>query len=246
MLFSFYDAVDWGNARLQDAVGFLRSIPSLLAPKPSAQGAPYTPPFTGGQIYNIRYLVGYSYKNWQGNTITGIRVALGAIVGMEKDANGWSGIRSKSGENFASIESPSMMFQSNYDVSEWKILSVSREDGQPDSPINLPNPNPAPNINDDGLFTPNNPVIGDENGTLNPAAIVLSPAAPLILIGGGLAAAAAAAAAATRQRSAATTQRGLDTGAGAQCPDPGNRAAQATDRQAQVPALRPQVREDRP
>ena len=196
MLFSFYDAVDWGNARLQDAVGFLRSIPSLLAPKPSAQGAPYTLPFTGGQIYNIRYLVGYSYKNWQGNTITGIRVALGAIVGMEKDANGWSGIRSKSGENFASIESPSMMFQGNYDVSEWRIVSVSREDGQPDSPINLPNPNPAPNINDDGLFSPNNPVIGDENGTLNSAAIILSPAAPLILIGGGLAAAAAAAAAA--------------------------------------------------
>ena len=188
MLFSFYDAVDWGGARLNDGLSFLRSIPSLLAPKPSTAGAPYTPPFTGGQCQGVNYRFRVDYQ--QGSMpATDFRRNIAGAIGQPVFRNN-DGIS----DNW---DIPTGQGNIGYRSSIKPIISeVSREDLANDSCGNIPNPNPNPSINDDGLFTPNNPVIGDENGTLNPAAIVLSPAAPLILIGGGLAAAAAAAAAA--------------------------------------------------
>ena len=195
MMFSFFDAVDWGNARLQDATNFLRSIPSLFAPKPSPQATPYTPPFTGGQCLT-QYTITYNIDFPDGSRFqTGNQIILnGAFSGVRFIPS--SATNPNSGWFFISQSGAARNFITNNPDFRIPITSVVRVDGSTVECGNLPNPNPAPNINDDGLFSPNNPVIGDENGTLNPAAIVLSPAAPLILIGGGLAAAAAAAAAA--------------------------------------------------
>lgn len=68
--------------------------------------------------------------------------------------------------------------------SVWTFQILGRSDGQSDTCGNTPNPIPSPAIPDDGLFNPSNPRIADDNGTLNPAAIVLAPAAPLVLING--------------------------------------------------------------
>ena len=188
MLFSFYDAVDWGSARLNDGLSFLRSIPSFFAPKPSTSGAPYTPPFTGGQCQGVKYRFEVDSRAGsvpQTSTWRNITGAIGSPVFSYNDgiSDNWNIPTGQGAIGVRSSIRPT-------------IYNVAREDLANDNCGNIPNPVPNPSINDDGLFTPNNPVIGDENGTLNPAAIVLSPAAPLILIGGGLAAAAAAAAAA--------------------------------------------------
>ena len=195
MLFSGFDLIDWGAARLTDATNFLRSIPSFFAPKPSASSLPFTPPFIGGQC-NTGYLVAISFfiipekrRGTDNNAIT----TSGKVTGAQSytNVNGSDGIivqHSGTQTNYS--------VGSNAGYKDYQIEGITRIDGQPDNCGNVPNPNPSLPIADDGLFTPNNPVIGDENGTINPSAIVLSPAAPLILIGGGLAAAAAAAAAA--------------------------------------------------
>ena len=189
-LFSGYDLIDWGSARLTDAVNFLRSVPSFFAPKPSTAGLPYAPPFTGGQRL-VNYLVRYQRYIISNGIVAenGALILFGKIGGDYEDGLG-IGIIYNNGQKYRVVE-PNLSLPQRI-----RIISVTPQDGQPDSTDNLPNPNPNPSIGDDGLFSPNNPVIGDENGTVNPAAIVLSPAAPLILIGGGLAAAAAAAAAA--------------------------------------------------
>ena len=192
MLFSFYDAVDWGTARANDALNFLRSIPSFFAPKPSSVGLPYSPPFNGGQCSGKNYTIQYSVYFPDGTFWQNAQIILdGAIGGLRSFPSGdFTGINIvyRNGTKFYNV-----VTNPAFSVT---INSVITYDGSNDDCGNLPNPTPNPSINDDGLFSPNNPVIGDENGTLNPAAIVLSPAAPLILIGGGLAAAAAAAAAA--------------------------------------------------
>ena len=199
MLFSFFDAVDWGAARLTDYVNFLRSIPSFFAPKPSTSGVPYTPPFTGGQQEGIWYFLngGFVIQNDDGSILVDYGVSYG---GQFRGAIKRIFTQVVNGSIGAYIEDSRGIYQifggaGGKTKGYLYSLSLTPTNGSTDT-TNLPNPNPAPAINDDGLFTPNNPVIGDENGTLNPAAIVLSPAAPLILIGGGLALAAAAAAAA--------------------------------------------------
>ena len=193
MLFSFFDAVDWGAARLNDLGNFLRSIPSFFAPKPTPFAAPWVPPFTGGQCVDGQYRV---YVNIQPvgqfpsqTFVTEVGKVLGLVRGLADPNDGLMvGFLKSDGTTVYKriIRDPATPAQ---------IDRVERLNGL-DNCGNLSNPTPAPSINDDGLFTPNNPVIGDENGTLNPAAIILSPAAPIIAIGGGLALAAAAAAAA--------------------------------------------------
>ena len=202
MLFSFYDAIDWGNARLNDATNFLRSIPSFFAPKPSQSSIPFVPPFTGGQSQGVLYNYVWSPSVTLSNGATQSATVDGQILGkvgvrIDKVLDG-SGVTFGGGiyltQNNIGVRGA---FERSNGVVSWQYaLTVTRADGQPDTGGSQPNPNPSLPIADDGLFTPNNPVIGDENGTVNPAAIVLSPAAPLILIGGGLALSAAAAAAA--------------------------------------------------
>ena len=210
MLFSFYDAVDWGVARFNDSIDFLRSVPSLLAPKPTTLGLPYSPPFNGGQLIGVEYIVtvkatfsggevqfsrGRNPANSIGELQASYNSVTGKINGATIDPPDGFGTVAYRINGAVQNYFQALNFR-NSRVDAIQIISITRVDGQADSNENLPNPNPNPSINDDGLFTPNNPVIGDENGTVNPAAIILSPAAPLILIGGGLAAAAAAAAAA--------------------------------------------------
>ena len=216
MMFSFFDAVDWGNARLQDAINFLRSTPSSVAPKPSPQFIPYTPAFTGGQCDAPYKLEGYLSRNSSAfgdeklgffNSSTPSPVPLNANFGALIIGDGFGGAKfipnGVGGGQVAFYNKAGILQFTHGDISGsllspmiFTVVKLGRLDSLPDNCGNLPNPNPDPNIKDDGLFQPNNPVIGDENGTVNPAAIILSPAAPLILIGGGLAAAAAAAAAA--------------------------------------------------
>ena len=64
----------------------------------------------------------------------------------------------------------------------FQIAYVERVDGQPDNCGNLADPNPPPTIADDGLFVPTNPHIADDNGNLNPSAIVLAPFIPPLAI----------------------------------------------------------------
>ena len=214
MLFSFFDAVDWGAARLAEATNFLRSIPSLLAPKPSSLSLPYTPPFIGGQCIGVSYqailyiippngtpfywcgvyssspppMTGY-VADYSNNFATG---AIPANAQLVKTAPTRFGFDAR--YNIVNINgNVSVGFEDNWIVS---LYGFRKNSEGADNCGNVPNPVAAPSISDDGLFQTNNPVIGDENGTLNPGAIVLSPAAPLILIGGGLALSAAAAAAA--------------------------------------------------
>ena len=195
MLFSGYDLIDWGVARVTDYVNFLRSIPSFFAPKPSPQSIPYTPPFTGGQCL-VQYTITYDLFNpdnspWQSNKQI---ILNGAFIGTKYIPN--SAGNPNEGIYFISQSGTAKNFITNNPDVKVVIKSVVRVDGSTVECGNLPNPNPAPNINDDGLFAPTNPVIGDENGTLNPAAIVLSPAFPLALVGAILAGYAAALAAA--------------------------------------------------
>ena len=193
-LFSGYDLIDWGAARLADATNFLRSIPSFFAPKPSPSAAPFTPPFQGGQCAEM--YVFEMITEYDGYPDPPVRFRLeltGKITDIrdEEDAN----FRYKVIVYNSGTQTTRQAGQKGVQLRP-QILSMNLKSGSLDNCGNIPNPNPTLPIADDGLFSPNNPVIGDENGTLNPAAIVLSPAAPLILIGGGLAAAAAAAAAA--------------------------------------------------
>ena len=201
------------RSALPYALLFLRSIPDLLAPKPTSVGIPYTPPFNGGQCDNETYHVGWSYIDPTGvnpdyspfyweilpdGTVDGnapiITAPIYSIVGANRNNFRGTLITSKLGERF---------FQLGYDpsggitpVGNIKLLRVDR---LADDCGNLSNPIPPPSVADDGLFSPTNPKIGDDSGTLNPAAIVLSPALPLALVGailGGYAAAMAAAQAA--------------------------------------------------
>jgi len=196
-------------ADIATSVGdFLRSIPSLLAPKPTPLGTSFTPPFTGGQCAFF-YLVTYTlYKtdlngveSIQEQGLSGAQGAIQDIVvtyGSDTPSAGktsltWN-IKTSNGNVFAgSISSGSGTgFASGRGV----INSVRPRDGQIDSCGNVGNPNPPPSIPDGDLFKPNNPTISDNNDVINPSAIVLVPGSPLDIIPLGAAAIAAALAAA--------------------------------------------------
>ena len=162
-------------ANIASGVGdFLRSIPSLVAPKPAPLGSSYVPPFTGGQCainYNvnfdrIRIAVGDSVEN-------ATYVLLGSIGGAYDDGVN-IGILYNNGAS-------KRIIAESGNGQRIRINSVVPVSGS-DNCGNLSSPTPPPSINDDGLFKPTNPVIGDDNGTVNPAAIVLAPALPLVLV----------------------------------------------------------------
>jgi len=186
----------WNQASdIASGVGdFLRNIPSLLAPKPTPLGTSFTPPFTGGQCAFF-YLVTYTLYKTDLNGVEsiqeqGLSGAQGAIQDIVvsygsdtpnagKTSLTWS-IKTSNGNVFAgSISSGSGTgFASGRGV----INSVRPRDGQIDSCGNVGNPAPPPSIPDGDLFKPNNPTISDNNDVINPAAIVLAPALPLVLV----------------------------------------------------------------
>ena len=185
---------------------FLRSIPPLVAPKPSGLGNSYTPPFLGGQCSDGNYTVTFRAKakfpaspqddSFYDSSIT----FTGTFGGLEwRTGNNnlcvWRTVSGTTSNTGLCVNS----FNGARVGDGFENIVVTRNNGI-DNCGNLNNPIPPPSINDDGLFNPNNPFIGDENGTINPAAIVLIPAIPLVLIpliSSAIAAALAAAKAAT-------------------------------------------------
>lgn len=188
MIFWIIPALGWLTGKADDYLNFLRSIPSLFAPKPTPLGTPYTPPFTGGQSQGILYnyiwspSVTLSNGTTQSATVDGqILGVIGVRIVKNPDGGGtYFGGGIYLTQNNIGVRGA---FENSGGVISWQYtLVVTRADGQPDTGGNQPNPSPAPSIRDDGLFDPTNPRIADDNGTLNPAAIVLAPAAPLVLV----------------------------------------------------------------
>ena len=185
------------RAALPYALLFLRSLPDLLAPKPDSVAPPYTPPFTGGQCVDGQYRV---YVNIQPfgqipsqTYVTGIGKVQGLFRDIPAPDNGLvvGFLRADGTSEYKRViigaDTPA------------QIAYVERLNGT-DNCGNLSNPNPPPSISDDGLFNPTNPTIGNDEGDINPAAIIIAPALPLVLVGAiaaGYAAAMAAAKTAT-------------------------------------------------
>ena len=176
---------------------FLRAIPSYFAPKPTGLSAPYTPPYTGGQCvtsYRIELECFVTFDGVEQN-YTGILVYesfQGAITefGFEKSSSTFGGNKYwnwfflyNGGSSKWQITSVGRLpYQSDASSGRVRVISLTRVDGQPDNCGNAPNPTLPPSIPDDGLFSPNNPYITDSNDVVNPAAIVLAPALPLVLV----------------------------------------------------------------
>lgn len=169
-------------------VDFLRSIPSLIAPKPIGLSAPYTPPFTGGQCADGNYTVTFRAKakfpaSPQDNTFYDSSVSFtGKFGGLEwRTADNnlcvWRIVNGIAGNSGLCVNS----FNGARVGDGFENIVVTRTNGT-DNCGNLQNPVSAPSINDDGLFKPTNPLIADENEAINPAAIVLLPAIPLVLV----------------------------------------------------------------
>ena len=194
MIFWVAPVLGFLRSALPYALLFLRSIPDLLAPKPTPASPPFVPPFTGGQcpinyrvnFDRIRISIGDSVEN-------GTYTLLGPIGGAYDD-----GINI--GILFNGGASKTVIAESG-NGQRIRVNSVTPVSGS-DTCGNLQNPTPAPSIPDDGLFNPTNPYIADDNGTINPAAIVLSPALPLVLVSAILAGYSAAMAAAQAALSA--------------------------------------------
>ena len=178
----------WLRDRANEFADFLRSVPNFFAPKPTSLDTPYTPPFTGGQCEGVGYLVDVRadfYRPSTGNTIVNyiggqIEVTgkvLGAVARRDSAGrpslivltSGGEVVQNTSGDTDLEYRNP-------------RILSVVRSNGAADTCGDLTNPNPPPSIADDGLFNPTNPNIGDDNGNLNPSAIVLAPFIPPLVI----------------------------------------------------------------
>ena len=214
MIFWITAALPWLRDRAEEFGDFLRSIPSLLAPKPSTLSPPYTPPFLGGQC-NENYWVQVVLKTNEGGIV--YQWTTGSASGnpdgnppnsttpVSGGVKSISSVLQSNGANVTIVGGSSSVsfFVPNYgqgNNGSPTIYRVRRTSGAVDNCGNLPNPISSPPIADDGLFNPTNPHIADDNGTLNPAAIVLAPAFPLVLvsaIAAGYAAAMAAAAAAS-------------------------------------------------
>lgn len=201
-------ALPWLIDRAEEFADFLRSIPSFFAPKPTPLGVPYTPLFTGAQCVGEYKFTTRIYQVPDSDPLnvfligigeSGIVIAPISSVSIIKYGNGLNYLRIIN--SVGTIKDISITGRNGNTVNTLIIdyVNFQREGNLADNCGNLANPIPPPAIADDGLFKPTNPNIGDENGTLNPAAIVLSPALPLVLVGailGGYAAAMAAAQAA--------------------------------------------------
>lgn len=193
---------------------FLRSIPSYFAPKPISLVPPYNPPFNGGQCdvnYTVEYIlyktslagvetVQEQYQITALGRILGIEVAYGADTPSNgKERVTWLLKRSSGSTLIAQIAGGGGV---GLISGRGTVLSVARSDGQTDNCGNLQNPTPPPSIPDDGLFKPTNPYITDSDDVVNPSAIVLAPALPLVLVTAILAGYSAAMAAAQAALSA--------------------------------------------
>ena len=161
---------------------YLRQL--LFPPAPSTQssGVPYTPPFTGGQR-RVNYLVKYQRYIISNGIVAenGALTLFGKIGGDYEDAAG-IGIIYNNGQKYRVAE-PNLSLPQRI-----RIISVTPQDGQPDSPDNLPNPNPNPSIGDDGIADNGSP-------NLDSAPTVIEAVPPIILPSFAAALAAALAAA---------------------------------------------------
>lgn len=181
----------WLSGKAQDYVDFLRSIPSLLAPKPTGLGVPYIPPFMGGQCANVRYYINVSVTQPRvgrtGTTFNDLQFsAFGPItnVNVAFNSGGSPSVFFTGKNSVGSIFNGSPAIPNLFSNEAFIVdfITLVRADGSSVECGNISNPNPAPLIPDDGLFNPTNPLIADDNGVINPAAIVLAPAFPLALV----------------------------------------------------------------
>lgn len=196
---------------------FLRSIPSYFAPKPSGSSSAYTPPFSGGQCLG-EYIIEFNYIVFDpngGNSKFASRkndadlpvgyarlnpmLLAGKIVSVQKNPSSNAIEATNSAGRVAREASGTAPAGSGYTV-EFTLIGVKLDSGGADNCGNLANPAPPPNIPNGDLFKANNSTITNENNVVNPAAIVLAPALPLVLVSAlaaGYAAAMAAAKAAS-------------------------------------------------
>ena len=212
-------------------VDFLRSIPSYFAPKPTGLSAAYTLPFVGGQCSVIYRVILECFATIDGVEGSYVGQAdfnnpgfTGAITGagfelINTSANGtktyaWYILTQGGTNKYQITQTGRLDYQSQPTSGRVNIILIQRKDGQADNCGNLPNPNPAPSISDDGLFKPTNTYITDSNDVVNPASIVLAPALPLVLVaaitGGYMAALAAAKAASDALEAVKKIAEGLE------------------------------------
>ena len=208
---------------------FLRSIPSYFAPKPTPLGAPYIPPFTGGQCatpYHIRVagrvfdptgLLRTTIADATGTPANFNLVTKQGAITDVSPSNSPSTNGGQTGFKYTANGVTSFYGVSGYGDGTTIILdsiAVVRADGSTVECGNLPNPTPPPSISDDGLFKPTNTYITDSNDVVNPASIVLAPALPLVLVaaitGGYMAALAAAKAASDALEAVKKIAEGLE------------------------------------
>ena len=191
------------RSALPYALLFLRSIPDLIAPKPTPASPPYTPPFTGGQCagetYAARLKLVYpdgsiveagGTQSSNNNIIGAISGSASLVIVGETSFNYQYGLSNINGNFF-------FQFDKTITVT---LIGFTKTSAGADNCGDVSNPVPPPSIPDDGLFSPKNPTIGDDNGNVNQSAIVLAPALPLVLVSAilaGYSAAMAAAAAAS-------------------------------------------------
>ena len=166
---------------------YLRRL--LFPPAPSTQSVspPYTPPFAGGQCL-VQYTVNYNTFNpdgspWQSNRQI---ILNGAIVGVKFFPS--SATNPNSGLFFVSQSGTARNFITNNPDAIIVITSVVRVDGSSIECGDLPNPNSAPSVGDDGIATSPPP-------NLDSAPTVIEAVPPVILPSFAAALAAALAAA---------------------------------------------------
>lgn len=198
------------RSALPYALLFLRSLPDLISPKPTPiDTVPYIPPFTGGQCVGVIYGINASREDT--NTATGAKTVTVMNNGFEYRFTGAIlGVETVYGTDSLQLRVLTTSGSQLLQESGWNptftrrliIREVSRVGGGADNCGNLSNPISPPSVPEDGLFNPTNPRIGDDNGTLNPAAIVLAPGLPLAFVSAVLAGYSAAMAAAQAALSA--------------------------------------------
>lgn len=194
----------WLSGKAQDYVDFLRSIPDYFAPKPTGLGNAYVPPFTGGQC-PTQYRFAYQVSQRPAPDASFFSVVPMGTEGVVNGAITSVTIVMVGGQNYVRFLSASGEVRL-HNISGRQgntgnplfldSISFERSDNLVDSCGNVGNPVPPPAIPDSGLFSPTNTVIANNNGIINPAAIVLAPALPLGLVGAVLAGYGAAMAAA--------------------------------------------------
>lgn len=204
MLLFIVPLLAWLYNQVNDAASsvgdFVRSIPSFFAPKPvSASLSTYIPPFVGGQCTTVVYGItfrqthpdsNYDFGTGEGNSRFVDRGDLNQKYGpvlsfglIQETTN--QGITQKPTVTAGNPPLTTTMNTGGGDISAlytYSQFTLTPRGAGIDNCGNLPDTRPVLPIADDGLFDPQNPLIADENGTINPAAIVLVPAIPLVLI----------------------------------------------------------------